>query len=175
MAQIDQSKSFSKTKRRKQRMNSAKPESATRDLLEVGVWSGIRNLTICFAIVSALVIGLAAVFGNGSVVLAALLSAVVCFMGAVAGHFLAAYPRGDVYLAARLYASMAARMGLPFVLLFICKVRFDELFSQGMVYFVILFYLVGMIVDLTIRMRLLRTAQSTATSTPLASTAKLDS
>ena len=159
-------------------MNSGSPESEVQELprgVESSLMANLKSLLVIFVAVFVSVIGLVAVFGNGTMVLAASLSAVVCLAGAVGGHFLAIYPRGEVYMATRLYASMAARMGLPFLLLFVCKVRFTDLFSQGMVYFVILFYLVGLVVDLTIRMRLLREAGSQAKPSAMASTAKLDS
>jgi hypothetical protein len=138
--------------------------------LPTGGW----RLVIVFAIVAIPVIGLSWTLGGGELAFAATLSALACFTGAVSGHFLAIYPRGNAYLLARLYASMAARLGFPFVLLFVCKVRFENLFSQGMVYFVILFYLVGLLVDLTIRMRSLRANRESGKPAFVASTAKVD-
>lgn len=134
----------------------------------------VVRLLLIFGIVTVLTVALAWQFSGQSVAIVALLSAAVCFAGSLAGHFLAIYPRGNVYVAARLYASMGARMGFPFLLLFVCKLNFEKLFSQGMVYFVVLFYLVGLLVDLTIRMRALRMSGSVSKSAYSSSNAKLN-
>lgn len=80
--------------------------------------------------------------------LVGLLSGAVCLIAAIAAHYLSQVPRGDVFILARLYMSSGVRIGLPVVLLVVCKMGYPELFNRGMVYFVILFYLVGLSNDL---------------------------
>ncbi len=77
----------------------------------------------------------------------ALLSSAICFLGATLGHLCSIFPRGDVFRLARLYQSMAVRIALPVILLFACKKLYPELFSRGMVYFVFLFYVVGLLME----------------------------
>ena len=122
----------------------------------VAIRSGLRALLLIFAVTTLVVTGLSAILGPGLTWVAALVSAVVCFAAAVGGYFLGFYPSGNVYLVARMYGSMAARVGAPVVLLVVCQSLFPDLFGQGMVYFVVLFYVVGMLADVAIRMRCIR-------------------
>ena len=146
-----------------------------KDLVsQPGISHGLLPLLLVFAVVGALAIGLAAYLGGGQMALAAGLSFVACLAGAWLGHVFFIYPRGDHFLVSRMYLSMAARAGIPLLLLMVCKISLEPLFSRGMVYFVILFYLVGLLTDLKIRMRMLGMGQGAKKAPSMGPAAKMD-
>ena len=135
---------------------------------------GLMPLLVVFIVTGAATMALAAWLGGSSMVLSAGLSWAACLAGALLGHVGSVYPRGDAYIVSRLYLSMAARAGFPLALLVICKTSFESLFSQGMVYFVILFYLVGLLTDLKTRMRMLGIEQAAKKAASVSTAAKAD-
>ncbi len=79
-----------------------------------------------------------------------------CVAGAMASHVLNEFPKGDEFMMTRLMTSMFVRAGLPLIAVVLAKMVFESAFSEGFVYLVVLFYLVGLISDSvlsTIRLR----------------------
>ena len=135
---------------------------------------GLGGLLAVFALVGIVAIAMAGWWGGGGWALSACLSAVACLAGAILGHIFSVYPRGDAYLVSRLYLSMMMRAGIPLALLFVCRTRFESLFDQGMVYFVILFYLVGLLTELKVRMQMLGNDAGTKKSPAIGPATELD-
>ncbi|MCP4082860.1 MAG: hypothetical protein GY819_07175, partial [Planctomycetaceae bacterium] len=134
----------------------------------------LATLLVVFGGVGTLTLGLVFALGNTEMLIAAGLSFAFCALGAIIAHFFSIYPRGDAFLVSRLYLSMAARVGLPLALLVVCKTNFEALLVQGMVYFVILFYLVGLLTELKTRMRTLGIGQGAKSTSTVSPTAKMD-
>ena len=78
----------------------------------------------------------------------AILALVVCVISSLVAHIVGEYPKGDDYFAARLAGSMAARTAPPFLLVIIAKLSPELPFESAFVFFIILFYLVGLIADI---------------------------
>ncbi len=115
--------------------------------------AGLGVLLLVFGgLLVPVVIG-AAVFGSTATAMVALLSGVVCGLAAVAAFFLGIFPRGEFFRLTRLYTASAVRIAVPVAYLLVCKMAFPDLFGQGMVYFVVLFYLVGLLTDLALQLR----------------------
>lgn len=108
-----------------------------------------------------LVVGGTAALAGSPTVLAALFSALVCGISAVAAHFLGVWPAGEIFRLMRLYLATAVRIGIPVIFLLICRALLPELLDQGMVYFVVLFYLVGLLTDLALQLRRIKRLEST--------------
>ncbi|MGI9518013.1 MAG: hypothetical protein ACR2NP_13250 [Pirellulaceae bacterium] len=119
----------------------------------LGAIDMIWRLLIVFFVSAALVVAVASLVWDRATGLAALVAAIICCLAAVAATCLSIYPRGDHFRLIRLYTASAARLALPVILLFVCKAIMPELFAQGMVYFVVLFYLVGLLTDLMLQLR----------------------
>jgi len=83
----------------------------------------------------------------------ALAAALSCGLGAVLAHVCSELPRGDMLIMVRLMSSSMVRVGVPLILLLVAKLAFTELFDRGMVYFVILFYVVGLLTDVKLQMK----------------------
>ncbi len=73
------------------------------------------------------------------------LAFVVCVLGALLGHVLSEYPKGNEFILTRLLASMFVRAGLPLAAVVFVKLFLNSIFDPGFVYLVVLFYLVGLI------------------------------
>ncbi len=73
------------------------------------------------------------------------LAAAICLAGALIGHVLSEFPRGNEWIMVRLVSSMMIRAGLPLLVVVVTKVFLPSVFSPGLVYRVVLFYLVGLI------------------------------
>ena len=146
------------------------PDSQTTQLAK----RSLLGLMFVFAVVAAVTIGLAAWWGGSAWALSAGLSAAACLAGGILGHVFSFYPRGDAFIVSRLYLSMMARAGIPLLLLFICKTRFESLFDQGMVYFVILFYLVGLLTELKVRLQMLGNVGGAKKTPSIGPAAKMD-
>jgi hypothetical protein len=102
---------------------------------------------VCLATVAA-----ARIAGGFEIAISAALAAIACLGGAAVAHVFNIFPRGDYLITSRLMLSSAARVVLPLTLLAVCKSFRPDLLERGMVYFVILFYLVGLLTDLATRM-----------------------
>lgn len=140
---------------------SGKPETSTT-VPDEPVSAGLGRLLLVFLVATVLVFAVSIVVWDLTTALVALLSAAVCMVAAVAGHFCSIFPRGDVFRLARLYQSMTVRIALPVLLLFVCKNSFPDVFSRGMVYFVFLFYLVGLLTEVTVQAKRLKVLKSSA-------------
>ncbi len=119
----------------------------------LGATEMVWRLLGVFAVTTAVVALSVSIVWDASTGLAALIASVICCVAAVAATYLSVYPAGDHFRLIRLYTASAARIALPVILLFICRAVLPELFAQGMVYFVVLFYLVGLLTDLKLQLR----------------------
>lgn len=118
---------------------------------EIG--AGLAQLGLVFGIATAVIGCGAALIWDTSTALVAVVSGIVCLLAAIAAFFLGIYPRGEFFRLTRLYTASAIRIAIPVVYLFVCKTFFPDQFGQGMVYFVVLFYLVGLLTDLVLQLR----------------------
>lgn len=81
----------------------------------------------------------------------AILAPVVCVISSLVAHVVGEYPKGDDYFAARLAGSLMARTAMPFLLVVIVKLTPGLPFERAFVLFIILFYLVGLIADVSMQ------------------------
>ena len=88
----------------------------------------------------------------------AVLALVVCVISSLVAHVVGEYPKGDDYFAARLAGSLVARTALPFLLVVIVKLSPDLPFERAFVLFIILFYLVGLIADVSMQVSRMKLA-----------------
>lgn len=72
----------------------------------------------------------------------------VCVISSLVAHLTGEYPTGEDYFMTRLVLSMMARSGLPFLAVIVVKTSARFEFSPGFVFLVILFYVVGLFVDI---------------------------
>jgi hypothetical protein len=111
---------------------------------------GLRNRLLILAI-GLLLFGAATILVADRLfdvnLMMAILALSVCVISSLLAHIVGEYPKGDDYFAARLAGSMAARTAPPFLLVIIAKLRPEIPFESGFVFFIILFYLVGLIAD----------------------------
>lgn len=149
----------------------ANTESPSQQASEMGA---LVTLLVILLLVGLVTLGSVLIWGTSGMLLAASLALASCLVGAVLAHFFGIYPRGDAFLVSRLYLSMAARTGLPLAVLMVCKMNFETLLAEGMVYFVILFYLVGLLTELKIRMRTLGIGSSAKNGSTVPPAAKMD-
>ena len=84
---------------------------------------------------------------------------VVCVISSLVAHVAGEYPSGDENFAARLALSMAVRTGLPFLAVIVVKVVPSLPFESGFVLLVILFYCVGLAVDVSLQTARLKASQ----------------
>jgi len=142
-------------------MSVSSDNSETAPLVEdPEIGDGLGRLLLTFLVATVLVFGVTLFVRDMSTAMVALIAAGVCCVAAVAGHFLSIYPKGDVFRLARLYQSMAIRIGIPVLFLFLCRALFTEQFDRGMVYFVLLFYLVGVLTEVLVQVRRLKVLQA---------------
>jgi hypothetical protein len=81
----------------------------------------------------------------------AILALVVCVISSLVAHVVGEYPKGDDNFAARLAGSLMARTAMPFLLVVIVKLTPGLPFERAFVLFIILFYLVGLIADVSMQ------------------------
>ncbi len=146
-------------------MIPATPFQTTTATEGLALKSGLLRLLAVYAALTLVVVGMCISMGQSMSATAALLASVVCWLGASAAHLLGIYPRGEVFLTTRLYASSAVRIALPVLLLLVVKLRFPSLMSGGMVYYVILFYLAGLVTDVASQFQRLRALHSRSSIT----------
>lgn len=91
--------------------------------------------------------------GGPSILAAACIAAGICFLASVLGHVVSEFPRGETFLTGRLLATMVVRVGIPMALLVVLKMNNSPLMDKGIVYFVVLFYVVGLATDLVLHYR----------------------
>jgi hypothetical protein len=116
----------------------------------------LLRIGVIFGLVAAAICGLAGAVWGMPTALVAAVTAVVCGAGALLGHLCSELPRGDLFIMLRLATSSLVRVGLPLILLLVTRALFPEHFGRGMVYFVILFYVVGLLIDLKLQIRKFR-------------------
>ena len=91
--------------------------------------------------------------------MAGVLALGVCVISSLVAHVAGEYPSGDDNFAARLALSMAVRTGLPFLTVIVVKVVPSIPFESGFVLLVILFYCVGLAVDVSLQAARLKASQ----------------
>ena len=77
----------------------------------------------------------------------ALIALVVCLVSTLLAHVAGEYPKGDLYIAARMAVQIVVRTALPF-LVAIWGLNFAEPpLEKSLVSYIILFYLVGLVAE----------------------------
>ena len=89
----------------------------------------------------------------------AILALAVCVISSLVAHVAGEYPSGDENFAARLALSMAVRTGLPLLAVIVVKASPEIPFESGFVLLVILFYCVGLVVDVSLHSARLKASQ----------------
>ncbi len=74
----------------------------------------------------------------------------VCLVSSLLAHIAGEYPQGDGFLALRMALSMLVRTVPPFLACLIVKLSPAIAFETGFVFFVLLFYLIGLIIDVAL-------------------------
>ena len=77
----------------------------------------------------------------------AVLALIVCVISSQLAHIVGEFPSGDDYFMARLAASISVRTGIPLFAVVFVKLSSAIPFEPAFVFFIILFYLVGLLVD----------------------------
>lgn len=113
----------------------------------IPVASDLLKVAAVFAVALGMVVAGLAVAGRMDSLVAVIVAWAATFAGAVGGYWLGIFPRGDLFIASRLMASMLVRAGIPLFAVAIGKFRFPEWIEGGMVWFIVLFYLVGLLAD----------------------------
>ena len=119
----------------------------------------MRLLLIAATLVVSAVIAIPVLVGFQQVdVEMAGLAFLVCVISSLVAHIVGEYPSGDDYFAARLALSLSARTLLPFLVVLMAKLSPAIPFEPGFVLLIILFYFVGMVVDVFFHVKRLKTA-----------------
>jgi hypothetical protein len=139
-------------------MNHPSPSLSAPGLSPVSLGEpGIGRLLAVYLAATLVACGICLATGGGMWAAVAALSSAACLAGAIGAHYTGIYPRGNEFITSRLMASTMVRMALPFGLLLVARSAWPELYARGMVYFVFLFYLVGLITWVVMRSSQLRT------------------
>jgi len=112
----------------------------------------------------AVVGSVAMVIGNWSSVPVILLAGSVCLAAALIAQVLGEFPRGDFFIFTRLACATAMRLSLPLVLLFALKLNDSPLLSKGLVWYVVAFYLIGLLTDTILHARRVRASERVSQS-----------
>jgi hypothetical protein len=85
-----------------------------------------------------------------------LVALIACLAATLLAHVAGEYPRGDVYFAARLAIQLVVRAGIPFVVA-VCGLYFVKPpLETNLVFYMILFYLVGLLTDVPLNLARLK-------------------
>ncbi len=109
-------------------------------------------------VVGAIAIWVAVHFGFLSLPMA-LGAWAVCVISSLFAHVLGEYPKHPDLFAARLAGSMAARTGPPFLAVILVKAIPSLTFKSGFVFLIVLFYLVGLLVDVKLQVGRLKSSE----------------
>lgn len=109
-----------------------------------------RILLICCALLITMLVPLVVLIVMEKSLVALMLAFAVCFLTAVLAHVFSEIPPGDEFLLARFGLSSLVRTGPPMVLVFIVKKVSEPTFEGGLIYYIVLFYLVGLSVDVVL-------------------------
>ena len=105
-------------------------------------------LAIAFASVFALGITLMVSPVNGLTAFA--LASAVCLFACLVAHCFNDFPPGNEFLMHRFFICSALRTGFPLLLAVLAKKLSPTLIDGGLIYYIILFYLVGLAAELVI-------------------------
>jgi uncharacterized membrane protein len=121
-----------------------------------------RGLALRLSLLSAVVLGFAALITLVGVMLfdasfqTAAIALVACLISALLAHVAGEYPKGDELITARMAMQMVARTALP-VIVAIWGLYFAEPpLEKSLVFYMILFYLIGLITDVQLSLARLR-------------------
>ena len=126
-----------------------KAQSKTWNCQTVGLTSRLLLLAAALLLVGLVAIS-AAVHFQVARLETAVLALIVCVISSQLAHIVGEYPRGDDYFMARLAASISVRTGIPLLAVVFVKLSSGIPFEPAFVFFIILFYLVGLIVDVAL-------------------------
>lgn len=87
-----------------------------------------------------------------------LLAFITCVISSLVAHVLGEYPSGDANIMARFAGSLAARTGLPFLVVISARLASSGSLNVGFVVLVILFYLVGLVADISLHVLRMKAA-----------------
>lgn len=121
---------------------------------------GFRLVMLSSALLAVGVVAIALSVQLGGVSFSmALLAFVVCAVSTLLAHVAGEYPAGDDNFAARLALSMAVRTGPPFLLVILMKLNSELPLPPGFVVLIVLFYIVGLAVDVSLQSYHLKQSQ----------------
>jgi uncharacterized membrane protein len=83
----------------------------------------------------------------GTSIQVALIAFVACFVSALLAHVAGEYPKGELYIQARMALQIVARTLLPFVVAVWGLYFAEPPLEKSLVLYMILFYLVGLVAD----------------------------
>lgn len=81
-----------------------------------------------------------------------------CVISSLVAHVVGEYPSGDANFMARLGGGMATRTGVPFLVVISARLASSDPLSVGFVALVILFYLVGLVADISLHVLRMKAA-----------------
>jgi len=135
-----------------------KPSPQSEDVRPLGLLTRLAIIAGVLVIVGGLAIWLAFQYQlcEFGLSVAAL---VVCVISSLVAHVAGEYPSGQNNYAARLALSTAVRTGLPFLAVIVVKIVPSLQFESGFVLLVILFYCVGLAVDVPLQTARIKASQ----------------
>jgi hypothetical protein len=74
----------------------------------------------------------------------------LCLVSTLLGHLAGEYPQGDDFFMVRMAGSMFVRTAIPLIVCVVAKLNQVIPEGSGFVFFVLLFYLVGLIIDVSL-------------------------
>lgn len=125
-------------------------EEENRSRRDLGLPSRLLLLVVALGLVGVVSIPVACQFGFVDLWMA-MLAFLVCGISSLVAHVAGEYPSGDDNFAARLALSMAVRTGPPFLLVIFLKMNSALPDGPGFVVLIVLFYMVGLVVDVSLQ------------------------
>ena len=118
-----------------------------------------KRLTILATVllVCAAVIGCLGVLVFGSSLQIVLIAFVPCLVGALLAHVAGEYPKGDLYIMARMAVQIVVRTLPPFVVAVWALYFAQPPLEKSLVFYMILFYLIGLVMDVQMSLARLKT------------------
>ena len=81
-----------------------------------------------------------------------LVAFLTCLFSTIAAHICGEYPQGDDFVAIRSVVSSAVRTGIPLVAIFASINIVEPPLDKSVVFYMILFYLVGLVIDMQLNL-----------------------
>lgn len=112
-------------------------------------------LAIVVAVIAAVVVLIGTLLFQADLK-SGLVALVACLLSALLAHVAGVYPEGDELMMARMAVQMVVRSAIPF-LVAVWGIYFaDPPFEKSLVFYMILFYLVGLVVDVQLSLARLK-------------------